>query len=113
MMSPAKVATMVAYRACRSVMIGFADTLHRWVGVLTTERNGSVSGAGDVEVEREVLTRGLHVAQEALQRVAGVDGVGAVARPQGVDRLARLGHRECVLGSQAKLRLDAQFLIVL
>ena len=51
-------------------------------------------GTGDVEVEREVLVDGEQVAQMPLQRVAGVDALCAVARPQRLHRLARLPDRE-------------------
>src|SRR5205809_840369 len=50
---------------------------HGRIGVFPPERHSTKSRARDVEVEREVLVDRLHVAQEALQRVASVDGVGA------------------------------------
>src|SRR5207237_371075 len=67
----------------------------------------------DVEAEREVLAQRLQVAQEALQGVAGVDGVGAVAGPQNFHRLARLAHGEGVLRAEAQLGLQVRHLVPL
>src|SRR5262245_35961483 len=54
---------------------------HGRVGVAAAERIEAVGGAGDVEVEREVLADGEHVAQVALQRIAAVEALRAVAGP--------------------------------
>ena len=75
---------------------------------LPAERDGAVRRARDVEIEREVLARRLHVAQVALQRIASVDGIRAVERPERLDRLARLRNRERVLRAQAQLRFQVQ-----
>src|SRR5678815_1203691 len=62
---------------------------HRRTGEAAAERHETVGGARDVEVEREVLVDGEHVAQVPLERIAGVDAVGAVAGPGRLDRLRR------------------------
>src|SRR5512133_3002216 len=63
---------------------------HGRIGVAAAERGQAVGGPGDVEVEREVLADGEHVAQVPLQRVARVEALRSIARPQGLHRLARL-----------------------
>src|SRR5919201_2582362 len=80
--------------------------LHRRVRELAAERNCAESGAGDVEIEREMLARSLRVAEKPLQRIAGVDRVRAVAGPKRLYRLARLRDGEGVLRAQAKLGLQ-------
>src|SRR2546426_10199932 len=86
---------------------------HRWIRVFSAERGQTVRRASDVEAEREVLAHRLQVAQEALQGVAGVDGVGAVAGPQHFHRLARLAHGEGVLRAEAQLGLQVRHLVPL
>src|SRR5207302_4625477 len=86
--------------------------LHRRVVVFSTERRGSESGAGNVEIEGEMLADGLRIAQEALQRVAGVERVGPVAGPERLDRLARLRDGERILRPPAQLGLEARHLIL-
>src|SRR2546425_12553966 len=78
---------------------------HSGVGVFSAERERAVRRAGDVEIEREMLVDRLQVAQVALQRIARIDGVGAVAGPQRLDRLARLAHRVGILRAPAQLQL--------
>src|SRR5436190_18574681 len=46
---------------------------HGRVGVTTAEGEKAIGGASDIEVEGEVLVDGEHVAQVALQRIAGVE----------------------------------------
>ena len=60
-----------------------------------------------------MLAHRLQVAQEALQGVAGIDGVGAVAGPQHFHRLARLAHGEGVLRAEAQLGLQVRHLVPL
>src|SRR5262249_25400028 len=55
---------------------------HGRIGVAAAEREQAVGCACDVEVEREVLVDGEHVAQMPLQRIAGVEALRPVARPQ-------------------------------
>src|SRR5215210_6029869 len=86
--------------------MAIATSLHGGIGVLAAESNRTVSRAGDVEVEREVLVDGEKVAQVALQRIARVDRVRAVARPEHLDRLPRLAHGKGVLCPPAQFGVD-------
>ena len=52
---------------------------HRRAGIWATQGKCAVGGPGDIEVEGEVLVDGEHVAQVALQRIAGVEALRAVA----------------------------------
>src|SRR5438105_13034779 len=93
--------------------MAMATSSHSGIGVLAAERERAVRRAGDVEIEREVLVDRLQVAQVALQRVARVDGVGAVARPQRLDRLACLAHRVGILRAPAQLGVDIRYFVSL
>src|SRR5262245_29326494 len=86
---------------------------HGRIAVVAAERQQSISRAGDVEVEREVLVDGKDVAQVPLQRVVGIEALGAVARPQGLDRLARLVHGESRISAEAQFRLRIRDLVAL
>src|SRR6266487_5217794 len=79
---------------------------HGRIGVAATEREQAVGCACDVEVEREMLVDGEHVAQMPLQRIAGVEALRPVARPQRLHRLARLVHGESGMRAEAQLGLE-------
>src|SRR5262245_1252076 len=89
------------------------DASHRRIAVLAAERQQSISGARNVEVEREMLVDGKDVAQVALQRVLGIEALGAVARPQGLHRLARLVHGKSRVSAEAQFRLQIGDLVAL
>src|SRR5262249_4348747 len=86
---------------------------HRRARERAAERHEAVRGARDVEVEREVLVDGEHVAQVPLDGLARVDAVGAVARPERLDRLARLVDGEGGMGAEAQLGLEVGHHVVL
>src|SRR5919198_5966031 len=86
---------------------------HGRVGVATAERVQAVSGAGDVEVKREVLVDGEHVPQMPLQRIAGIEALRAIAGPQRLHRLARLVDRESGMRAEAQSGVEIQHLIAL
>src|SRR4051812_46128098 len=77
--------------------------LHRRVDVAAAERVQAERRAGDIEVEGEVLAHRDDIAQVALQRIAYVEALCAVAGPQGLDRLARLVDGERRVGAEAQL----------
>src|SRR5262249_11124080 len=86
---------------------------NRRIGVATAEREQAVGCACDVEVEREVLVDGEHVAQMPLQRIAGVEALRSVARPQRLHRLARLVHGESGPRAEPQLGLEVRHLVTL
>ena len=57
------------------------ERLHRRIDVTSAERMQAERRARNVEIEREVLPHGDHVAQVALQRIACVEALRAVAGP--------------------------------
>src|SRR5437764_15258871 len=79
---------------------------HGRVGVTTAEGEKAIGGASDIEVEGEVLVDGEHVAQVALQRIAGVEPLRPVTGPQRLHRLARLPDREGGMRAKAQLGLE-------
>src|SRR5262245_22260064 len=94
---------MLAPTACRPS--------HGGVGVAAAERIEAVGGAGNVEVEREVLADGEHVAQVALQRISGVEALRTIAGPQRLHRLARLTDGEGRVRAEAQLGREIRRLV--
>src|SRR5688572_6910696 len=90
-----------------------SNRLQSRIRILSPQGHRAVRRSGDVEIEREMLARGLHVAQVALQRIASIDGIRAVERPERLHRLARLRNCEGVLRAQAQLRFDVQGIALL
>src|SRR3954451_17302069 len=89
---------------CGAVLSGSCSrSLHRRIAVRPAERMQPERRAGDIEIEREMLVHRNHVAQVTLQRIALVDALRAIARPQRLDRLARLVDRERRLGAPVQL----------
>src|SRR5215467_3725440 len=94
---------MLAATACRPS--------HRGIGIAAAQRVEAVGGAGDVEVEGEVLADGEHVAQVTLQRIAAVESLRAVAGPQRLHRLARLADGEGRVRAEAQLGFEVGSLV--
>src|ERR1700716_2724455 len=86
---------------------------HRRVGIAAIEREQSVGGAGDVEVEGEVLVDGEHIAQVPLQRIPYVEALRSVAGPQRLHRLARLVDGESGVRPEPQLGLEVGGFIAL
>src|SRR5262245_48066584 len=65
---------------------------HCRIDVIAAERVQAEGRARDVEVEGEVLVHRNHVAQMALDRIARIKPLRAIAGPQHLHRLTRLVH---------------------
>src|SRR5256885_10083419 len=86
---------------------------HRRIGVRPAQRVEAEGGAGDVEVEGEVLADGHDVAQVALDGIARVEPLRAIAGPQRLHGLARLAHGEGRVGAEAQLGRKVRDLVAL
>src|SRR5689334_25401706 len=86
---------------------------HRGIAVRPAQRVEAEGGAGDVEVEGEVLADGHDVAQVALDGIARVKPLRAIAGPQRLHGLARLAHGEGRVGPEAKLGGEVGDLVAL
>src|SRR5204863_10040567 len=86
---------------------------HRGIGVRPAQRVEAEGGAGDVEVEGKVLADGHDIAQVALDGIARVEPLRAVAGPQRLHGLARLAHSAGGMRAEAQLGGDVGDLVAL